>query len=93
MNKKRSSNAMINSILNSQINKIIIVLALLSLVYIMKTIDNDTSKQIIAFLNRNIDRDFIFKEDSKKLVEGIKKLTDLSKIGVEQLKPWGIPRF
>ncbi|MCK9443905.1 MAG: hypothetical protein M0Q14_05210 [Tissierellaceae bacterium] len=93
MNRKTNRNAIINGLFNRQINKIIVMLALLSIVFIMKTMNNSTSKEVLNFLNRNINRDFVFKEDSKWLIEGVKKLADLSKIGVEHLKPWGIPRF
>lgn len=93
MNRKTNRNAIINGLLNRQINKIIVTLALLSIIFIMKTMNNSTSKEVINFLDRNINRNFVFKEDSKRLIEGVKKLADLSKIGVEYLKPWGIPRF
>ena len=66
----------IKSLISGQINKLIIVLIILLIIFTMKIINHPKSNQVIYLLKENIDHKFSLKNDSEKVIEVFQDLKE-----------------
>lgn len=59
---------------HSQLNKVIVVLSILIIIFIIKTVNNSTSKNMIEIIEKNIYYEFSLEDDGKRVAKYMRKI-------------------